>query len=229
MNRITDSEAITQQDEHKSSHYKVPVSAFTFAILAALLFGILYTALPETITVGPDWLPLIIEVIIIAPIVIARIVRHPIPYRYTRAITLILLCVITLALTISIVLLIVTLPRRQATQASGLLRTGALLYAGNILVFGLIYWEIDGGGPKARHERNNQAVDFLFPQQTDGNKSGWVPHLIDYLFLAFTSATAFSPTDTYPLTRRAKGLMMIEAVLALVVLSILIGRAINIL
>ena len=70
---------------------------------------------------------------------------------------------------------------------------------------------------------------FCSHSKRNGNKSGWVPHLIDYLFLAFTSATAFSPTDTYPLTRRAKGLMMIEAVLALVVLSILIGRAINIL
>jgi hypothetical protein len=185
--------------------------------------------LPETITIGPDWLPLVIEVIIIAPIVIARFARRPIPYRYTRVLLLILLCVITLALIIGIALLIITLPQRQETQASSLLRTGALLYAGNILVFGLIYWEIDGGGPKARHERNNQAVDFLFPQQTDGNKSGWVPHLIDYLFLAFTSATAFSPTDTYPLTWRAKGLMMVESVLALTVLSILIGRAINIL
>ena len=90
-----------------------------------LLFGILYTALPETITVGPDWLPLIIEVIIIAPIVIARIVRHPIPSLHTSNNTYFTLCDY-LALIISIVLLIVTLPRRQATQASGLLRTGAL-------------------------------------------------------------------------------------------------------
>jgi hypothetical protein len=229
MNRITDDEALAEHPKHTLPHYKVPVSAFTFAMLAALLFGVLYMALPETITIGPDWLPLAIEVIIIAPIVIARFTRRPIPYRYTRVLLLILLCVITLALIIGIALLIITLPQRQETQASSLLRTGALLYAGNILVFGLIYWEIDGGGPKARHERNNQAVDFLFPQQTDGNKSGWVPHLIDYLFLAFTSATAFSPTDTYPLTWRAKGLMMVESVLALTVLSILIGRAINIL
>ena len=88
MNRITDNKAITEHLKHPSPHYKVPLSAFTFAMLAALLFGVLYTALPETITIGPDWLPLVIEVIIITPIVIARIARRPnILSIHTRAIT----------------------------------------------------------------------------------------------------------------------------------------------
>lgn len=218
-----------QGHAQKHGHYRVPISAFTVVIIVALLFGVLYMALPETFTIGPSWLPLVIECLLILPLLIARLLQHPLPYKVSRALTLILLGVMTLALVIGVILLIVTLPNRQTDQSGRLLHTGALLYAGNILVFGLLYWEIDGGGPKGRHEQNNQATDFMFPQQIDGNTKGWVPHMIDYLFLAFTGATAFSPTDTFPLTWRAKLLMMVEAVIALIVLSILIGRAVNIL
>lgn len=123
------------------------------------------------------------------------------------------------------VLFILTLPTDK--HATNLLRSTALLWFFNILVFALWYWEIDGGGPWKRHLSGHHAADFLFLQQVNG--ASWAPHFLDYLFVAFTGATALSPADTYPLTRRAKVLMMIEAVLALALIGILVARAVNIL
>ena len=110
----------------------------------------------------------------------------------------------TLALIVGVALLILSLP--TDTHATNLLRTAALLWAFNILVFALWYWEVDGGGPWKRHLAGHRAADFLFPQQATGEH--WAPHFLDYLFVAFTGATALSPADTYPLTRLSKMLMM---------------------
>ena len=92
----------------------------------------------------------------------------------------------------------------------------------------LWYWEIDGGGPEQRQQSDHQLADFLFPQQMGGLDENWVPHFFDYLYVGFTGATAFSPTDTMPLSHRAKFLMMVEATLALILLSFVVSRAINI-
>jgi uncharacterized membrane protein len=126
---------------------------------------------------------------------------------------------------VGVVLLILTLPADR--HASNLLRSGTLLWSFNILVFALWYWELDGGGPWKRHLSRHRAADFLFPQQVNGKS--WEPRFFDYLFVAFTGATALSPADTMPLTRKAKALMMLEGVLALTLTVILIGRAVNIL
>jgi uncharacterized membrane protein len=138
---------------------------------------------------------------------------------------LIPLGVSTLALFVGVALFVLTLPSdRHATR---LLRSAAILWSFNILVFALWYWEVDGGGPWKRHLSGHRAADFLFPQQATGEP--WTPHFLDYLFVAFTGATALSPTDTYPLTRLAKMLMMCEALLSLAIAAILIARAVNIL
>ena len=91
----------------------------------------------------------------------------------------------------------------------GLLYSGLLLCGCNVLMFALWYWEIDGGGPEQRRESDHQAADFLFPQQMVGLDENWAPHFFDYLYVAFTGSTAFSPTDTMPLSHRAKFLMMV--------------------
>lgn len=199
------------------------------ALLGALAFGILYAALPEHITPGPSWLPLAIEVILSLPIVVTSLLRHPLSYTTRRIFLFLLLGIITLALLCGVVLLVISLTVNQQIHGSTLLRTAVLLWLSNIVVFGLWYWEIDGGGPVKRHHAGHKAADFLFPQQTDGNQTGWVPHFVDYLFLAFTGATALSPTDTYPLSRPAKALMMVEAVISMLIIVILAGRAVNIL
>jgi hypothetical protein len=232
MQDVDNTSQTSQQDQTQPSTPILPWQRATsgwIALLGALGFGVIYMALPAKFTIGPSWILLVIELVLILPIGLSWLIQHPIPHRLSRILMFTLLTMITGALITGVVILVSTLPRQSTPAATGLLRTGGLLWISNILVFALWYWEIDGGGPRARHMNGNKGVDFLFPQQADGNTQGWVPNFIDYLFVAFTGATALSPTDTYPLTRPAKGLMMIEAIIALIVLAILVGRAINIL
>jgi uncharacterized membrane protein len=201
------------------------------AAIGALALGVLYAALPERVTIGPGWLLLAIEIVLLLPLSIAWLMGRPLSHATTRIFGLILLGIVTLALISGIVLMILTLPGRTQTQATNLLREAGLLWLSNILVFALWYWEIDGGGPRKRHQKGHQAEDLMFPQQQmGGNSDGhWAPHFLDYVFVAFTAATAFSPTDTFPLTRTAKTLMMIEAVLSILILALIAARAVNIL
>jgi uncharacterized membrane protein len=111
---------------------------------------------------------------------------------------------------------------------SGAVTGRTLLYAAfdvwltNVIVFGLLYWELDGGSPDEK--------DFLFPQMGDERLGrGWYPRFTDYLYTSFTNATAFSPTDTMPLTRRAKMLMLVQSLVSILTLLLVAARAVNIL
>jgi uncharacterized membrane protein len=200
--------------------------------VGALLPGVLYLILPERfIAVGPPWLLLVVEALLVAPPVVARLVLdRPLPYAVTRTMALALLAVVTAALISSVALLVGSLGNHQVA-GSALLRTGGLLWGVNVFTFALWYWEIDCGGPLHRlSARALPAIpDFLFPQQTRPADVRWKPGFIDYIFLAFCFSTALSPADTPPLTRRAKLLMIAQAVLSLLVLVILVGRSVNIL
>ena len=195
------------------------------ALVAILLTGLLYLVLPPNVIIGPNWLLLVVEGVFVVPLVIDALTAWDLSPTARRLLVLVPLGVSTLALVAGVALFVLTLPADK--HATNLLRAAALLWSFNILVFALWYWEVDGGGPWKRHLAGHRATDFLFPQQAAGER--WVPHFLDYLFLAFTGATALSPADTYPLTRLAKALMMIEAVLSLTVAGILIARAVNIL
>jgi len=110
---------------------------------------------------------------------------------------------------------------------SKLLASGAVVWLGNNLSFGLLYWLIDSGGPVAR-SRNPAPVDFAFTQQMDPELApGWRPVFLDYLHLGFTNATAFSPTDVMPLTLRAKYAMMVQATVALALFGLIVARSVN--
>jgi hypothetical protein len=196
------------------------------AIAGMLVVGVLYAALPSKLIFGPSWLLIVVEVVLLLPITGSLLTGRGLPMKAIRPLFLFLLGILTLTLVLSIILLVATLPTDR--YATYLLRAAALLWSSNVLVFGLWYWQIDGGGPLKRHLSGHQATDFMFPQQVDGNKQGWVSHFLDYLFLAFTGATALSPADTYPLTRPAKALMMIEAVISMVIIVLLAARAVNI-
>jgi hypothetical protein len=200
------------------------------AILGALAFGIIYAALPDHVTIVPGWLPLALEAVLLLPLVFAGIIKRPLRHVFARILGFALLAIVTITLMGGVLLFVGTLTAgKNLYTPTALLRTAALLWVANVLVFALWYWEIDGGGPRARHLQDYKAADFMFPQQTDGNPDRWVPHFFDYLFVAFTGATALSPTDTFPLTRIAKILMMIEALNAMSILVIIIGRVVNIL
>ena len=197
------------------------------AVIGTLAIGFLYLALPQQLTFGPSWLLLALEIVLLLPLLYSWTTRRPLPHITIRILTLAILGVVTLGLACSIALLIYTLPGNK--QASFLLRSAGLLWCSNILVFALWYWEVDGGGPHKRHLSGHKAADLMFPQQVDGNTTGWIATFIDYLFVAFTGATALSPADTYPLTPRAKMLMMIKAIFSLIIIVLLAARAVNIL
>ena len=118
----------------------------------------------------------------------------------------------------------------QTNSASDLLEAGSIVWVSNILAFALLYWELDGGGAAARAHHSRSDVDFAFPQQMNPElaPADWRPQFVDYLYLAFTNATAFSPTDAMPIARWAKLAMMVLSVSSLAILGLVIARAVNV-
>ena len=198
---------------------------FLLAMVGALLVGALYFQLPDFVVFGPHWLLLAVQAILVAPPIIAHLSGRRLPHSVARAFSYALLVALTLALISSLALLVQHLHDLTPRE---LLTSGVLLWVSNVLVFASWYWETDGDGPVKRHHSGHEAADFLFPQQEGGNKSGWRAGFVDYLFLSFCSATALSPADTDPLTRRAKLLMMVEAITSMLVLVLLLARFVNI-
>ncbi len=197
------------------------------ATVGALLIGALYIALPEQLTLGPSWLLLVVEAALLAlPLVAVVFLRRALAHRVARGLALGLLAVVTVSVVGSVALLVNDLGGFQ--RGPDLLRTAATLWGINVLAVAVWYWEIDGNGPMSRLKAGHEAADFQFPQQIGGNTSGWAPGFVDYLFLAFCSATALSPADTMPLTRRAKLLLMCEAIISLLIIVLLVARAVNI-
>jgi hypothetical protein len=193
-----------------------------------LTIGGLYFVVSDAIRLGPAWLLLVLEGILIAPQVISHLVmRRPLPHRVARTLALALFAVLASALIVSLVRFIGVLPKYS--RGSDLLLDGAILWIINILVFATGYWELDGGGARMRSVRPGRRQDFLFPQQSFNPPVHWKPGFIDYLFLAFCFSTAFSPADSFPLSRRAKLMVMAQATISLVIAAVIVGRAINIL
>lgn len=193
------------------------------AIIALLAIGILFALVsPErTLGIGGLLLPVLIVLILLI-----RGAHWRGRHRLNELLALATAGIVTIALIISVAVLIASLPAHR-TSALTLLGDAILLWVTNVIIFGLWYWLIDGGGPARRRSDNHEAADFLFPQTVAGSEK-WVPGFIDYLFLAFNTSTAFSPTDTAVMSRRAKLLMMLQASLSLVMLAVLAARAINI-
>lgn len=147
-----------------------------------------------------------------------------------RALNLVLIALITVANLISLGELIHALLYGAAKAGRPLVYASLPVWATNVIVFGLWYWELDRGGPAQRQLPEHRRPDFLFPQMTvPGASPGWAPSLLDYLYTSFTNATAFSPTDTMPLTAWAKLLMTIQSLASLVTVAIVVSRAVNIL
>ena len=113
-------------------------------------------------------------------------------------------------------------------SAGDLLAHGMVVWLSNIITFGLLFWQVDQGGPRVRAERGRSAPDFQFPQDAAG-QAGWTSRLSDYLYVSLTNAIAVSPTDTMPLTRRAKGLMAVESLISYAIVILVVARAVNVL
>jgi hypothetical protein len=228
--RSTNQNGADGSDEHEKQPGarpgKVSIAPHWAAISGLVTVGVLYALLPTKVSIGPSWLLLAIEGVFLLPFVIATLTNRSVSPITLRIGSLILLGIVSCTLVIGIGHMISTL--KNDLKGLSLLYSGLLLYGSNVLVSALWYWEIDGGGPEQRRQSEHQAADFLFPQQIGGNVENWAPYFFDYLYVAFTGATAFSPTDTMPLSHRAKFLMMLEAILALILISFIVSRAINI-
>jgi uncharacterized membrane protein len=198
------------------------------AAVAILSIGASYIALSEYVTFGPRlWLPGLVSVLVV-PLLIAHTRGH---YRMARTISFVLLGVVTVSVVLRVFFLVTTLSGRGASALSVLV-DAVVIWLSTVVTFAVWYWEIDGGGPAERTMDAYSSEDFLFPQiaQQDGNNKGamgWAPGFLDYLFLAFNTSAAFSPTDTPVLSRRAKILTVGQSVLSLVVLFVLVGWAVN--
>lgn len=203
------------------------------AVLSLFAAGGLNLALPESLSVGPRWLLLALVVVLVVPTYVAYFQRRRTLY---LGLAYLLLGLVTLDMAWSLGLLIAALPtHKESPQA--LLGSAACIWVTNILVFASWYWRLDAGGPHERELRESHTDGaFLFPQMTldpamrdkmgEGN---WSPGFLDYLFIAFNTITAFSPTDCPVLSRWAKALMMVQALISFATVALLAARAVNIL
>jgi hypothetical protein len=148
-----------------------------------------------------------------------------------RILALALLGLLGLAYLVSLVLLVHYLIVGGQVDGRQLIESGIVLWATNVLIFSVLYWEMDRGGPFVRFHKPKEWPDFQFPQMENPEliRPGWQPGFIDYLYTSLTNATAFSPTDTMPLTQIAKVLMGVQGTAALVTVGLVLARAVNIL
>lgn len=201
-----------------------------FALFAV---GGLWLALPEPLSAGPGWLLIVVVTVLMIPTVWARMSGRD---RLNQILGYVLTSVVTVEMIWSLGLLVAALPAHKQTPLE-LLRSAAALWVANILVFASWYWRLDAGGPRARELRGVHTDGaFLFPQMVlnpeakrEMGEQCWSPGFVDYLFLAFNTSTAFSPTDCPVLTRWAKLLMMVQSLISLATVVLLAARAVNIL
>jgi hypothetical protein len=203
------------------------------AMLALLAVGGLRLALPESLSLGPGWLLITVVGVLMIPTVWARQRGQD---TVNRILGYVLTSIVTVDMVWSLCLLIAALPSHKESPQD-LLRSAAGLWITNVLVFASWYWRLDAGGPRARELRGVHTDGaFLFPQMTldqqarkERGEQCWSPGFVDYLFLAFNTSTAFSPTDSPVLSQWAKILMMVQALISFATVALLAARAVNIL
>jgi len=202
-------------------------------VVAILMAVALQLLLSERFTlIHPRWLLPVLEVALLASLTVINPLHMNRHTPLGRNLGLLLVAIISVDNGISAVLLDAKLLGGTAGgDAAPLLGSAAAIYLTNVIAFGIWYWELDRGGPVARAAAINIHPDFLFPQMTQEHlvSEHWEPYFGDYLYTSFTNATAFSPTDTMPLTRGVKFLMALQSAIALSTTALVIARAVNIL
>jgi uncharacterized membrane protein len=226
---------VAQESSSQSGRpYPPPAASEPFwpaqaTVLAAIALQLL---LPSRLTIGPHWLIPSLEGALLIGMFMAtpNQLEHEHPRR--RRVALSLTAFVSAANIYSLgALTHFLLHHNPPGGGRPLIVAGVLIWLTNFLIFALWYWEADRGGPGRRAAGHDGAPDFLFPQMTDDRIEplAWRPKFIDYLYVSLTNATAFSPTDTMPLTPTAKGIMGIQAMVSLVTIGLIVSRAVNIL
>ena len=201
------------------------------AAIALVLAIVLYLLLPQSLIVGPKWVLPVIEGVLLLVLIIANPDRSDPDSRMLRALSIALIAVLSIAIITALGLLVRDLLDERDIEGKRLIYAAVALWWTSVIVYALWYWELDGGGPARRHDLPERRRDFLFPQQATPEvfSDPWMPSFLDYLYVSFTNSTAFSPTDSMPLSARAKSLMMLQSASALVTIALVAARAVNIL
>jgi uncharacterized membrane protein len=198
--------------------------------LAMLAAVILQTLLPDEFVVHPRYVLPAVELLALVVLVISHPERMSRRTRGIRIASQLLLAVVAANTAMSVGLLVHRITAGGQIRALELLVGGAEIWLTNAIVFALWYWEYDRGGPASRALGLADTPDLLFPQLTDPKLGrDWEPIVLDYLFVSYTNSTAFSPTDTLPLSRWAKVLFMVQSAISLVTVALIAARAVNIL
>lgn len=207
------------------------VEPFWQAQLAVLVALLLYLALPSKLTVGPRWLLPSLEGMLLVGLAVSTPYRHHTQSPIPRRVSIGLVAVVTIANFTALGLLVHLLLEPNGAVGRDLVVSAGQIWLTNATVFGLWFWEIDRGGPHVRTRPDPQIPDFLFPQMDAPGLpfEDWRPSFPDYLYVSFTNASAFSPTDAMPLSVRAKALMLLESVASFLTVGLIAARAVNIL
>jgi uncharacterized membrane protein len=222
-----------QPAQQQPRAYPPPAAAEPFwpaqgTVLAAIGLQLL---LPARLTAGPSWLIPTLEGALLIGMSFAtpRQLEHEHPRRRRAALGL--TAFVSAANVFSLAELTHLLLHHDVSNGRELIVSGMLIWLTNFLIFALWYWELDRGGPGRRAAGHDAAPDFLFPQMADDRiePREWRPKFIDYLYVSLTNATAFSPTDTMPLTPMAKSVMGAQSVVSLITIGLIVSRAVNIL
>jgi uncharacterized membrane protein len=218
---------------HPGRRYPPPADPEPFWPAQATVLGAigLQLLLPERLTAGPSWLVPSLEGALLIGLAMAtpKQLEHEHPRR--RRVAIGLTAFVSAANIYSLGALAHYLLHHKVNDGRGLIFAGVLIWLTSFLIFALWYWEMDRGGPGKRASGNDGAPDFLFPQMSDDRIEPleWRPKFIDYLYVSLTNNTAFSPTDTMPLTPMAKSVMGVQAVVSLMTIGLIVSRAVNIL
>ncbi|HEX4218037.1 MAG TPA: hypothetical protein VHZ02_06700 [Acidimicrobiales bacterium] len=226
-------EGTSDPSEHQVAWGLPSETEHRWPAIGALAVAIaLQVALPDRIIrgLGPRWLVPALEGALLIALIVANPGQITKESKRIRYLSLSLIALINIANVIALAELVNAL--LNSTKAGGrpLIFASVPIWLTNVIVFGLWYWELDRGGPASRLNARHRRPDFLFPQMTAyGAAPGWTPDFFDYLYTSFTNSTAFSPTDTMPVTAWAKLLMMLQSLASLLTVALVISRAVNIL
>jgi hypothetical protein len=200
---------------------------------AVVAFALLDSYLPDSLRITPPWVPPVVVAVPLIAMILGDPGKIDRQERWLRIVSVCLVGVLIATAILATVRLTGELINgsRQVSSADSLLRVGAIVWCNNCLAFALLYWELDAGGATARAHQLAAYPDLAFPQHlTPGiAPPEWRPRFGDYLYLGFTNATAFSPTDVMPLTWWAKFAMTVQSLVSLVILGLVIARAVNVL
>ena len=190
---------------------------------------LLHLTLPQSITVLPDWVVPAMLAALLVPLLIGSPRRHHGAAVWSRRLSLAMLVVLALTVVTSITMLVNEILSVREVDARQVIWSALALWITSVVAFGLGCWELDGGGPEARHDPDGYVPDLRFTQQAQPELAprGWVPTFPDYLYVALTNSMSFAPADTVPLTIRMKALMGLQSALSLVVIALLAGWAVG--